>query len=92
MNKEKLLYSFNKMGKKGINSIDLYVLLGSLVLGAFGVDFNLQYVKAVAGFLFMMELVWCICSILSLVITEIIIRHRKEKSNIEKLIDEEIKK
>lgn len=92
MNKEKLLYSFNKIGKEGINNYDFIVFIGALVLGAFGLDFNLHYVTALAGGLFFMELMWFVCSILSFVITEIIIRKRNKKSNIEKLIDEEINK
>lgn len=90
--KEKLLYTFNKMGKEGISKIDLFVLLGSMILGAFALDFNLKYVSAVSGFLFYVEFMFCICTILSLIITELIIRKRNKKSNIEKLIDEESKK
>ena len=92
MSKESLLYTFNKMGKERINNYDFIVFIGSIVLCAFGLDFNLHYVTAIASGLFLMELMWIVCSILSFVITEIIIRKRQKKSNIEKLIDEESKK
>lgn len=93
INKEKLLLSFNKMSKESMsNIVDLVVFLSSLVLGAVAMDFDLYYLKAISGFLFFLECMWFICSFITLIVTEIIIRKRNKKSNIEKLIDEEIRK
>lgn len=81
-----------EFASNGICKFDFPIILVSYVLCALAKDLNLQTLLSVSGAIFLMELVWYVCTFICLLVLACIKKHRSKKTNIQKLIDDELRK
>lgn len=92
MNKLEKFEKWCKFASEGFTKYDFLLFLGCFVLCALAKDLNLSTLFNVSGSIFLMLIMWYICTFICLVVLACIKKHDKKKTNIEKLIDEELKK